>query len=504
MKLNQKILADIFQSNMILPLNKDFKLGGVVKPNEKVRINFNQDNYLTNADFQGHWQIIIPAVSDSDLVATITVKTDQQEQTVDNIRFGKVYLLSGQSNIEYRLKDEEHFNEIQEELKNNKYQDLYYYNVPQVDYIDPKTGVIKPKWVHLEDWHKIDAQNCAYMSAIGFYMIKSMRDCGVTGPLAVVDCFKGGTSASVWIKKEDLARDAELKEKFLTEYHNEIAGKTWSDFERETTEYNQTVEQHNQDLAKYLKMHPDTSLSTAKNIVGHTPWPPPARPDLFTRPCGLHETMMSQVRDCVFNEMVWYQGENDTDRAEQYRKLLPLLIHTWRRELKDPSLPVKLIQLPGYADYPQDSAALIRQVQLNTAKKMPGVDLVSFIDGGEKHNIHPTNKQIMGERLGKICVGEDYLGTPFLKQLQYQNGRLVLTVARCQQLHLKGKTILKIAFGDKTREVEVTEKEIVKNKVVISMNEKPKQVSYGYANFPGNIGLYNELNYPVSPFKIDL
>lgn len=45
MKLNTKILADIFQSNMILPLNKDFKLGGVVDPQEKVTIRFNQDHY---------------------------------------------------------------------------------------------------------------------------------------------------------------------------------------------------------------------------------------------------------------------------------------------------------------------------------------------------------------------------------------------------------------------------------------------------------------------------
>lgn len=39
MKLNTKILADIFQSNMILPLNKDFKLGGVVDPKKKLQLD---------------------------------------------------------------------------------------------------------------------------------------------------------------------------------------------------------------------------------------------------------------------------------------------------------------------------------------------------------------------------------------------------------------------------------------------------------------------------------
>ncbi|WP_338935197.1 sialate O-acetylesterase [Lactobacillus helveticus] len=504
MKLNTQILADIFQSNMILPLNKDFKLGGIVNPEEKVTVKFNQQQYQTISDQNGAWQVKINAVSDPKFVATILVEAGDRKQEIENIRFGKVYLLSVQSNIEYRLKDEAHFAQVKTELSEHKYPDLHYYNVPQVDYIDPETGEVKPKEIHLEQWHQVDAENCGYMSAVGFYMIKKMREEGVAGPIAIVDCFKGGTSASVWIKKSDLAGDAELNKKFLDEYHNQIAGKTWADFDRETEEYNQIVNKHNQDLARYLKMHPDTSLSTAKNIVGHTPWPPPARPDLFTRPCGLYETMMSQVKDCVFNGMVWYQGENDTDRAEQYHKLLPLLIHTWRRRLHDPSLPVKLIQLPGYADYPEDSAALIRQVQLQTAKAMPEVDLVSFVDGGEEHNIHPTNKKIVGERLGQIEVGNDYAGTPFVKKCQYSDSKLILTITRCEQLKLNSKTILEVITENRQKQVELTAADLNKNQIVMNLDEKPQEISYAYANFTKEIGLYNELDYPVSPFKIRL
>lgn len=502
MKLNQNILADFFKSDMILPLNKDFKLGGTIDPREEVEVDFDGQTYKTVADLKGNWKVNIPAISDEQTVATICVQTKNRKQIIDNIRFGKVYLLSGQSNIEYRLKDEAHFKKIQTELRNNEYQDLYYYNVPQVDYINPDTKEVKPKEIHLEDWHKINAENCANMSAVGFYMIKSMRDNGLTGPLAVVDCFKGGTSASVWIKKEDLARDAELNKNFLVKYQEEIKGKTWQDFEKETVEYNQKVDKHNRDLAKYLKMHPDTSLSTAKNIVGHTPWPPPSRPDLFTRPCGLHKTMMNQVKYGVFNGMVWYQGENDTDRAEQYRKLLPLLIQTWRRKLEDPSLPIKLIQLPGYADYPKDSAALVRQVQLYTARKMPEVNLVSFVDGGEEHNIHPTNKKVMGERLGKICTGDNYLGTPYVEKVGYENNNLILIVARSEHLKLKQETIFEYIKNSQKYQIEVTDNNLIDNRIEIHLEDRPDEILYGYTNFPKKIGLYNELDYPVSPFRM--
>lgn len=504
MKLNEKILADIFPSNMILPLNKDFKLSGIIEADQKVDIHFNDEYFQTESDKKGHWQIIIPAVNDPNMIATISVKTKYHEQTIKNIRFGIVYLLSGQSNIEYRLKDEKHFTEIKDKLREHQFKDLHYYNVPQVDYIDPKTGEVKPEDLHLEQWREVNEKNCGAMSAIGFYMIEEMQKEGIRGPIAIVDCFKGGTSASVWIKKDDLAEDTELKEKFLDKYHQEIADKTWLDFDHETEKYNQKVEQHNKDLAKYLKMHPDTSLSTAKNIVGHTPWPPPSRPDLFTRPCGLYETMLSQVKNGVFNGLIWYQGENDTDRAKQYHKLLPLLIQTWRRELQDPSLPVKIIQLPGYADYPKGSGALIRQVQLDTARKMPEVDLVSFVDGGEDHNIHPTNKEIMGERLGKICAGNNYAGTPYVDYVNYQNDKLILHVVRCNQLKLKAKTIVNVIELDKRKQIEITNQNFRKDCIVIQLPTRPSEISYGYSNFPENIGLYNELDYLVSPFKFRL
>lgn len=167
-------------------------------------------------------------------------------------------------------------------------------------------------------------------------------------------------------------------------------------------------------------------------------------------------------------------------------------------------MTVKLIQLPGYADYPEDSAALIGQVQLETAKEMPEVDLVSFVDGGEEHNIHPTNKKIVGERLGQIEAGNDYVGTPFIKKCVYGDGKLTLVIARCEQLKLNGKAIIEVTIKNGQKQVELSEDDLNKNQIVIKLDEKPEGVSYAYANFTANIGLYNELDYPVSPFKIRL
>ena len=504
MKFNQNLLADLFQSNMVLPVNMDFKIGGEIKANQEVNITFNKKRYQTVSNNTGEWQITLPAINNTDTIAEITVNVKGDCQQISNIHFGMVYLLSGQSNIEFRLKDEANYSQVLKDLKSNKYDELYYYNVPQIDYIDPINSQVKPNDLHFETWHKINVKNCGMVSAIGFYMMKAMRKEGLTCPIAVVDCYKGGTSASSWVKTEDLANDLDLNRTFLEKYNNEIANKTIVDFNRETAIYNKKVNQHKIDLKKYLKEHPRTSLSTAKNIVGHTPWPPPVRPDLFTRPGGLYETMVKQVRYGIFNGMVWYQGENDTDNAAEYSKLLPILIKTWRRELQDPSLPIKLIQLPGYADYPENAAAVIRQTQLDVAANTPGVDLVSFIDGGEEHNIHPENKKIMGKRLGKILVGNDYAGTPYVDQIKFNNGKLILTIARCLELKLIRKAVLQVTILDKKYDILLVNNHLAKNEIIVSLNQKPTMISYAYTNFTKDLGLYNELNYPVSPFRIEL
>lgn len=504
MKLNLNILDDVFQSNMVLPLNKNLKIGGHVLANEEIKVFFNKKEYRTKSNKKGDWQLWVSAVTSCQTKGSISVFVGTRKQTITNIKFGKVYLLSGQSNIEFRLKDELYYSEMKAELLSNKLNDLYYYNVPQVDYIDSKTLEVKPKELQPEKWHQVNAENCGMMSAVGFYMMKSMRDNGVKGPLAIIDCFKGGTSASVWIKAETLAKDVDLNQKFLVKYYKEIQGKSWKDFDQETKEYNLKVEKHNRDLNEFLNNNPTISLSKAKNIVGHTPWPPPTRPDSFTRPGGLYETMMSQVKNCVFNGMVWYQGENDVDRPYQYHKLLPLLIYTWRKRLNDDSLPVKIIQLPGYADYPVDSGAIIRQVQMYVSEKTSNVDLVSFIDCGEKHNIHPLNKKIVGERLGKIMAGQTYSGTPYVNKLSYSRGKLTLSVLMCKELKLTKKVFLNLIIDGKQQTLEITNNNLDGNKMRIKLNQKPDQISYAFENYTKNIGLYNEMSFPISPFKFIL
>ena len=48
---------------------------------------------------------------------------------------------------------------------------------------------------------------------------------------------------------------------------------------------------------------------------------------------------------------VWYQGESNTYRADEYAKLQPAMINDWRSKWNQPNAPFLFVQLPGFMEY---------------------------------------------------------------------------------------------------------------------------------------------------------
>jgi sialate O-acetylesterase len=111
---------------------------------------------------------------------------------------------------------------------------------------------------------------------------------------------------------------------------------------------------------------------------------------------------------------LWYQGESNTNRAEEYAKLQPAQIIDWRNKWKQPGTPFFYVQLPGFMDYnylPSESQwAGLRESQLKSLS-VSNTAMVVAIDLGEWNDIHPDNKKEVGERLAlaamKISYGEN-------------------------------------------------------------------------------------------------
>ncbi len=100
----------------------------------------------------------------------------------------------------------------------------------------------------------------------------------------------------------------------------------------------------------------------------------------------------------------WYQGEQNAHEADKYHGLLKDLINEWRAEFKNqaPFVIVQLANFGGQSNVPTENGfAQIRNVQRLVSQSVPNTGLVVAIDVGNPRDVHPTEKQEIGQR-GKL------------------------------------------------------------------------------------------------------
>ena len=132
---------------------------------------------------------------------------------------------------------------------------------------------------------------------------------------------------------------------------------------------------------------------------GHPPQPLPLGFESLTSMVSvLYNGMLEPIAPLAITGAIWYQGESNTERAFQYRKLLPAMIADWRKLFGQGDFPFYIVSLPAYMhrkDSPgDDSWAEMREAQALTAKN-GAVTRVSPlpIDTGDPDNIHPSTRR---------------------------------------------------------------------------------------------------------------
>lgn len=126
-------------------------------------------------------------------------------------------------------------------------------------------------------------------------------------------------------------------------------------------------------------------------------------------PVGLYNGMIFPLRNYKFKGIVWYQGESNVGRWNEYSSLLSALIADWRK-MFDSQLPFYIIELADFLapDNPGRSAwAALRKQQAITAEKNPDTYLIKNSDIGEWNDIHPLDKKTAAIRLVDTILNND-------------------------------------------------------------------------------------------------
>jgi sialate O-acetylesterase len=126
------------------------------------------------------------------------------------------------------------------------------------------------------------------------------------------------------------------------------------------------------------------------------------------RPAVLWNGMIAPLLPFPFTGALWYQGEANRFRAEQYETLFPTLIRSWRSTIGGP-LPFFFVQIApfGYGDEAEDCTPKLRLAQAR-ALELPATGMVVTLDCGDPDDIHPIDKQPVGARLAALALTRHY------------------------------------------------------------------------------------------------
>jgi sialate O-acetylesterase len=187
-------------------------------------------------------------------------------------------------------------------------------------------------------------------------------------------------------------------------------------------------------------------------------------------------------------------------------------------------MPFLIVQLPPFGTKAGNNLAWaqMRENQARIARTLPNVGLVVTTDVGTQHDIHPTNKEPVGERLALQARRITYAETnivatgPTFTSLKIDGPKAIVTFDSVGDgLTIRGGlssdapvpadtlTGFTVAGAD-GKFVPAQAKIVGKDTIEASAPEvpSPKAVRYGYVNFPV-VNLWNKNGLPAAPFRTD-
>jgi len=240
----------------------------------------------------------------------------------------------------------------------------------------------------------------------------------------------------------------------------------------------------------------------------------PYGPGSAIAPSNLWNGMVNPLVPYAIKGVIWYQGESNADRAYQYRSLFPGMIKDWRNAWGRGDFPFYFVQLANYmarnVDPAESSWAELREAQAMTLR-LKNTGMAVAIDVGEANDIHPLNKEAVGERLAKWALAKDYdkdvaPSGPLYKSMTAEGSRIRIKFeyADTGLASLSGQPLIGFAIAGEDRKFTWAQAKIEGDTVVVWSPQvaKPVAVRYAWADNPA-CNLINKYGLPASPFRTD-
>ena len=234
-------------------------------------------------------------------------------------------------------------------------------------------------------------------------------------------------------------------------------------------------------------------------------------------PSLLYNAMVNPLIPYAFEGVLWYQGESNSSRAQQYKKAFPLLITDWRKKWNQGDFPFYFVQISSFNANNGNSNngsmwAELREAQSQTLK-LPNTGMCITTDIGNPTDIHPTNKQDVGKRLAAIALKNVYKQNrictgPTYKSMEIQGNKIIVSFDNLGSglfTHDKYGYVKGFEIAGEDRLFYFAKAQIVNNKVEV-FSEKvanPVAIHFGWADDASDNNLYNNEGFPADSFRTD-
>lgn len=456
-------LASIFGDSMVLQRELPVPVWGWADKGETVTVAFGDQKKTAQAGDDGRWMVKLDALTASADGQTLTVSGSSMVELKD-VLVGEVWICSGQSNMEWSLS----------RTLNSK-EEIAASDFPNIRLFDVRGHIISPvaKDEAPGQWLASSPQSTPGFTAVGqFFGRRLHKEIGV--PIGLVGSNWGGTRIEPWTSPAGFHSVPELKD---------IAAKV------------------------------DAYTAETKVNPG--------------APSAIYNAMVHPLAPFAMRGAIWYQGESNGGEGESYFHKKQALVNGWRK-LFNPDLAFYWVQLANFRAATDDPAggdgwARLRDAQTK-ALSIKHTGMAVIIDIGEANDIHPRNKQDVGDRLAQWALHQTYgkkdlvPSGPLFKSQQIEDGQVRLSFKHVgsglivgkktgleRTAEVKAGKLARFAVAGEDKQWHWADAKIDGEDVVVSSPDvaKPVAVRYAWSMNPEGANLYNREGFPASPFRTD-
>lgn len=462
----------LYTDNMVLQREVPLTIQGTANAGDQVTVSIADRQMKTKVGPNGKWSVTLPPLKAGEPY-TLKISTNQKVLQYHNVLAGEVWLCSGQSNMEFMLKQA---STARLDIPRAADQELRLYDMKarwRTNAVEWETTVLD-SLNHLQyykdtEWKECAPETVSDFSAIAYYFGKMLRD-SLKVPVGLICNAVGGSPTEAWIDRTSL------------EYHFPAILKDWT---------------QNDFIQEWVRGRAALNIKKSVNNRQRHPY----------EPCYLYESGIRPLEQYPIRGIIWYQGESNAHNWEAHEALFKLLVNAWRKNWNDDCLPFYYVQLSSL-DRP--SWPWFRDSQRRMLNEISDIGMAVSSDHGDSLDVHPTCKQPVGERLARWALNKTYLkdivpSGPLFRGADVRGEKVYLSFDYGQGMRSSdGKSLRCFEVAEFEGIYYPATAEVVGEQVKVYSKEvrNPRYVRYGWQPFT-RANLVNRAGLPASTFRAE-